>query len=106
MTGEALSMLCGVAFRIIMECYAVILEVIATVFKMDRADEKLKNKISYAKMLPFTNSQQDVERIGIGFWALVGVRWIPFPGKTPRSLVRLARPTVSSDFGGLWQLPL
>jgi hypothetical protein len=28
MTGEALSLLCGMAFRIIVECYAVILELV------------------------------------------------------------------------------
>ena len=63
MTGEALSLLCGTAFRIIVECYAVTLEleVVINVFKIYHADDKLKKKVTFAKMLPFTDTQPQVD---------------------------------------------
>jgi hypothetical protein len=61
MTGEALSVLCGMAFRIIVECYAAILEVVINVFKIYHADDKLKKKITFAKMLPFTDTQEQID---------------------------------------------
>jgi hypothetical protein len=61
MTGEALSPLSGTAFRIIVECYAVILEVVINVFKTYHVDDKLKKKITFAKMLPFTDTQAQVD---------------------------------------------
>jgi hypothetical protein len=65
MTGEALSNLCGMAFRIIMECYASILEEVVNEFKIYNADDKLKKRITYAKMLPFTNSQEQIDGLAV-----------------------------------------
>lgn len=53
--------LCGMAFRIIVECYAAILEAVIIVFKIYHADDKLKKKITFAKMLPFTETQEQID---------------------------------------------
>lgn len=57
--GETLSLLCGIAFQIIMTCYALVLEAVIKEFKIDHADDTLNNKITYAKMLPFTNAEEE-----------------------------------------------
>lgn len=57
--GDTLGLLCGVAFRIIMESYGLILETIIMEFKLYKHDDKLKNKITLAKMLPFTNTPEE-----------------------------------------------
>ena len=41
MTGDSLTLLCGIAFCIIMQCYAIILEELFNVFKIYNADDKL-----------------------------------------------------------------
>ncbi len=61
--GETFSNLCGVAFRLTMECYAHILESIINEFKIYKADPRLKDKITFAKMLPFTNSQREIDAL-------------------------------------------
>ena len=53
-TGDTLSLLCGVAFHLVMKCYAIILELVINEFKIYHADGHLKDKIDFAKMLPFT----------------------------------------------------
>jgi hypothetical protein len=57
--GETLSLMCGVAFQIVMTSYALILEAVIDEFKIHRADDTLKNKIVFAKMLPFTNTEAE-----------------------------------------------
>jgi len=69
MTGEAFSNLCGIAFHILVKCYAAILEEVINEFKIYHADDKLKNRITYAKMLPFTDSQADID----GLAAALGI---------------------------------
>jgi hypothetical protein len=59
-TGDTLSLLCGVAFDLVMRCYAIILELVINEFKIYHVDEHLKDKLVFAKMLPFTDS--DAER--------------------------------------------
>jgi hypothetical protein len=61
--GETLSHLCGVAFQLVVQCYVLILEAIINEFKIYKADDKLKDKITLAKMLPFTESQEPIDAI-------------------------------------------
>jgi len=61
--GDTLGLLCGVAFRIIMEAYGLILETIIAEFKLYKHDDKLKNKITLAKMLPFTDTPEERDAV-------------------------------------------
>lgn len=61
--GETLSLLCGISFRLITECYAIILEAIINEFRFYKVDDKLNKKIALAKMLPFTSSQAEIDSI-------------------------------------------
>jgi hypothetical protein len=61
--GETLSQLCGVAFQIIVKCYGLILESVINEFKIYHADDKLKDKITLARMLPFTNTPGEAEAL-------------------------------------------
>ncbi len=61
--GETLALLCGTAFNLVMECYASILDSVVHEFRIYNADPTLMNKIIFAKMLPFAETQR--ERIGL-----------------------------------------
>ena len=60
---ETLLALCGVAFRVLMVCYAIILEAIVNEFKLFEADARVKSRIVFAKMLPFTDSQAEIDAL-------------------------------------------
>jgi hypothetical protein len=60
-TGDTLGLFCGVAFKIIMESYALILESVIDEFNLQKHDPQLKKKILLTKMLPFTNSPREQE---------------------------------------------
>jgi hypothetical protein len=68
-SGPALSMLSGVAFTIAVEAYVQILDMIIDEFKITRGDPKIKSKLIYSKMLPFTEGvaqqQQLATELGI-----------------------------------------
>jgi|HubBroStandDraft_4_1064222.scaffolds.fasta_scaffold155626_3 hypothetical protein len=63
LTTETFANLCGVAYTIITESYCVILESVIDEFGIHRADEKLKDKITLAKMLPFTESPEQANQL-------------------------------------------
>jgi hypothetical protein len=48
--------LCGTGFAITVDSYLLILERVIDEFKISQADEKLKAKIQFAKMVPFADS--------------------------------------------------
>ena len=53
----------GSAYSITMDSYAQILDVIVDEFKLQRADDKLKNEITCAKLVAFADSQQEADVI-------------------------------------------
>lgn len=57
------ALLVGVCFTIALESYLQILTAIITEFRINKADEKLKDKLLFAKMVPFTDSPQEAERL-------------------------------------------
>ena len=61
--GETFAHLCGVAYTITTECYALILESIIDELKIYKADEKLKDKVAFAKMLPFADAPEQVDEL-------------------------------------------
>ena len=62
-TGEGFANLCGMAYTIASECYALILESIVDEFGLQKADEKLKTKIQFARMLPYADTSQQVDEL-------------------------------------------
>ena len=56
LNSEIVDNLCGVAYEITMECYELILYSIVDAFGIHKADEKIKDKIRVAKMLPFADT--------------------------------------------------
>jgi hypothetical protein len=56
---DTLAQMCGIAFQIIVKCYSLIMESIINCFQMYHADDKLKKKIVFARMVPFTESERE-----------------------------------------------
>ena len=54
--AETFKTLAGVAFTVVLQSYMVLLAAIIQEFKLSSADEKIKEKMTLAKMLPFTDS--------------------------------------------------
>jgi Family of unknown function (DUF5677) len=52
---ESFRALAGVAFTVILQSYMIVLTAIIDEFKISSANEKIKDKMTLAKMLPFTN---------------------------------------------------
>jgi Family of unknown function (DUF5677) len=61
--GETFAHLCGVAYTITIECYALILESIVDEFRIYKVDAKLKDKITFAKMVPFAETPELVAEL-------------------------------------------
>jgi hypothetical protein len=61
------ALLAGVAFNIAMESYMEILTAIIDEFKIIKADPKLKDKMMLAKMLPFTDTPEEANRLQRAF---------------------------------------
>jgi|ERR1035437_7654476 hypothetical protein len=57
-TTEAFAHLCGVCFTIVITCYALILEIIVDAFNITKADDKLKDKIEFARIVAFADDQE------------------------------------------------
>ena len=45
----------GVAFTVAAECYMAILGAVISEFKINKANDKIENMMTLAKMLPFTD---------------------------------------------------
>jgi hypothetical protein len=58
---ETFAHLCGVAYTITIECYILILESIIDGFRTCKTDEKLKNRITFAKIIPFADMPEQAE---------------------------------------------
>lgn len=58
LTTEAFAYLCGVSFMIVITCYALILEIIVDAFSITKADNKLKGKIEFARIVAFAESDE------------------------------------------------
>ena len=52
---ESFRALAGVAFTVVLQSYMIVLTAIIDEFKIASANEKIKDKMTLAKMLPFTN---------------------------------------------------
>jgi hypothetical protein len=52
---ESFRALAGVAFTVVLQSYMIVLTAIIDEFKISSANEKIKDKMTLAKMLPFTN---------------------------------------------------
>jgi hypothetical protein len=52
---ESFRAMAGVAFTVAAECYMAILGAIVSEFKINKANDKIENMMTLAKMLPFTD---------------------------------------------------
>lgn len=81
---ESFRALAGVAFTVVLQSYMIVLTAIIDEFKIASANEKIKDKMTLAKMLPFTNGPTEE-------LALSGLCWgRPDPLRNPARLERSA----------------
>ena len=64
---ETFALLAGIAFTIALEAYMQIIEAVINEFKIYKADGKLKDKMQFAKMLPFTDGPQQADLLRQAF---------------------------------------
>jgi hypothetical protein len=60
---ETYPKLAGVYFELAAMCYMVILATIIEEFKLATADDKIKNKMRYAQMMPFTDTDEQLQAL-------------------------------------------
>jgi hypothetical protein len=56
---QAFAMMCGVALKIALDCYAEVLRTTISEFSFARADGKILKKLELATLLPFTDDQAE-----------------------------------------------
>jgi hypothetical protein len=56
---ESFRALVGVAFTVVWQSYMILLAAVIDEFRISSADEKIKDKMTLAKMLPFTNGPDE-----------------------------------------------
>ncbi len=61
--AETFTTMCGSAFILAADSYREILLAMIEEFKIEKADDKIKRKLKAAKMLPFTESQEQAEQL-------------------------------------------
>jgi len=60
---EALITMCGIAFRLSAESYSEILLAMIREFKIEKGNEKVKEKLKAAKLLPFTDGPEEASQV-------------------------------------------
>jgi hypothetical protein len=60
---ETYPKLAGVYFELAAMCYMVTLTTIIEEFKLATADDKIKNKMRYAQMMPFTDTDEQLQAL-------------------------------------------
>jgi hypothetical protein len=63
---ETYPLLAGVYFELAAMCYMVLLTSVIEEFKLTAADEKIKNKMRYAQMIPFTDTDEQLQALERG----------------------------------------
>lgn len=63
---ETYSLLAGVYFELAAMCYMVLLTSVIEEFKLTAADAKIKNKMRYAQMMPFTDTDEQLQALERG----------------------------------------
>ncbi len=63
LSAASLDLMAGIAFTIAMKSYMEIMTAIIHEFKLDKADPKIKNRMLYAKMLPWTDDEQQQSQL-------------------------------------------
>jgi hypothetical protein len=59
--GEMLAAFVGICYKIAVESYMQILEIVVNEFKLYKADSKLKDKIQYNKLVAFARTQPEAD---------------------------------------------
>jgi hypothetical protein len=54
--------MCGVAFKSSVDSFEIILLRVIKEFRLEKGNEKIKDKLKAAKLVPFTNSQEEAEK--------------------------------------------
>ncbi len=61
--AETFTVMCGQSFMLAADAYQEILLAMIGEFKIEKADDKIMGKLKAARMLPFTNSQEQAEQV-------------------------------------------
>jgi hypothetical protein len=60
---ESFRMLAGVAFTVMAETYMIVLATVIKHFQIDKANEKITDMMTLAKMLPFTEGSAQADEL-------------------------------------------
>jgi hypothetical protein len=63
LNAETFTTMCGYAFILAADSYREILSCMIEEFKIEKADRKIKEKLKVARVLPFTDSPEEVDRV-------------------------------------------
>jgi hypothetical protein len=63
LTTEAFAHLCGVCYTIVITCYALTLEIIVDAFRITKADDRLTDKIEFAKIVAFADNDEQAAEL-------------------------------------------
>jgi len=61
--AETFTLLCGIAFKLSAESYQELLRAMIREFKIGKATEKIEERLTGAKILPFTDNPQQAEQL-------------------------------------------
>jgi len=61
--ANSYELLAGSLFQLAGECYMVLLASVIRQFKLTKADEKIESKMKYAQMMPFTDTDQQLQAL-------------------------------------------
>ena len=61
--AETFTLMCGCAFKLAADAYREVLLTMIREFKIAKANEKIEGKLKAAKLLPFTDTPAEVERL-------------------------------------------
>ncbi|HWZ43934.1 MAG TPA: DUF5677 domain-containing protein [Candidatus Saccharimonadales bacterium] len=61
--ASSYELLTGTLFQLASECYMVLLAAVVKQFRLTKADEKIENKMKYAQMMPFTDTDEQLQAL-------------------------------------------
>ena len=61
--ASSFELLAGTLFQLAGECYMVLLISVIKEFKLTKADEKIESRMKYAQMMPFTDTDEQLQAL-------------------------------------------
>lgn len=64
LSAKSFGLLAGIHFELACMCYMILLTSVIEEFKLTAADVKIKNRMQYAHMMPFTDTDEELQALG------------------------------------------